>query len=115
MFSLGGATAHPAGCGSPSRCRADASEDFGPERARDFGAVSGSVGLTVPVGNLLSFGGSVARAFRAPTTEELNAQIHAIPAMQELNIGHFLISESVFLGLEGAIREMRARMDAARA
>jgi len=33
----------------------------------------------------------------------------------ELNIGHFLISESVFLGLEGAIREMRARMDAARA
>ncbi|MGP9804838.1 pyridoxine 5'-phosphate synthase [Paracoccus sp. NSM] len=41
--------------------------------------------------------------------------IAAIPELAELNIGHFLISESVFLGLDGAIREMRARMDAARA
>ena len=41
--------------------------------------------------------------------------IAAIPELAELNIVHFLISESVFLGLDGAIREMRARMDAARA
>ena len=40
--------------------------------------------------------------------------IAAIPEIVELNIGHFLIGEAIFLGLEGAIREMRQRMDAAR-
>ncbi|MEG4642562.1 pyridoxine 5'-phosphate synthase [Paracoccus sp. P2] len=40
--------------------------------------------------------------------------IAAIPELRELNIGHFLIAESVFLGLGPAIREMRRRMDAAR-
>ncbi len=40
--------------------------------------------------------------------------IAAIPQIRELNIGHFLIAESVFMGLEGAIRLMRARMDEAR-
>jgi pyridoxine 5-phosphate synthase len=38
----------------------------------------------------------------------------ATPEIRELNIGHFLISEAVFLGLETAIREMRRLMDAAR-
>lgn len=37
--------------------------------------------------------------------------IAAIPQIVELNIGHFLIGEAVFIGLEGAIREMRRRMD----
>lgn len=41
--------------------------------------------------------------------------IAAIPELAELNIGHFLIAESVFLGLGGAIHEMRRCMDAARA
>jgi pyridoxine 5-phosphate synthase len=40
--------------------------------------------------------------------------IAAIPELAELNIGHFLIAESVFTGLAEAIREMRRRMDAAR-
>jgi pyridoxine 5-phosphate synthase len=40
--------------------------------------------------------------------------IAAIPEIIELNIGHFLIGEAIFTGLEAAIREMRARMDAAR-
>lgn len=40
--------------------------------------------------------------------------IAAIPELRELNIGHFLISEALFIGLGPAIREMRARMDAAR-
>ncbi|WP_313349827.1 pyridoxine 5'-phosphate synthase [Paracoccus sp. (in: a-proteobacteria)] len=39
--------------------------------------------------------------------------IAAIPELRELNIGHFLIAESVFLGLGPAIREMRSRMDVA--
>jgi pyridoxine 5-phosphate synthase len=33
----------------------------------------------------------------------------------ELNIGHFLIGESIFLGLAPAIAEMRRLMDEARA
>jgi pyridoxine 5-phosphate synthase len=40
--------------------------------------------------------------------------IAAIPQLAELNIGHFLIGEAIFSGLDAAIREMRARMDAAR-
>ncbi|MHA7875957.1 pyridoxine 5'-phosphate synthase [Roseivivax sp.] len=41
--------------------------------------------------------------------------VAAFPEVRELNIGHFLISESVFAGLEGAISEMRALMRSARA
>ena len=41
--------------------------------------------------------------------------IAAIPNVVELNIGHFLIGEAIFTGLAGAIRRMRALMDAARA
>ena len=40
--------------------------------------------------------------------------IAAIPQLRELNIGHFLIGEAIFIGLEASIREMRACMDAAR-
>ena len=41
--------------------------------------------------------------------------IAQIMDLAELNIGHFLISESVFLGLERSIQKMRQLMDAARA
>ena len=47
-------------------------------------------------------------------TYENVAPIAAIPQVMELNIGHFLIGEAVFLGLEDAIAEMRHRMDQAR-
>ncbi len=40
--------------------------------------------------------------------------IAAIPELAELNIGHFLIGEAIFIGLDAAIREMRRRMDEAR-
>ena len=40
--------------------------------------------------------------------------IAAIPEVRELNIGHFLIGEAIFVGLEPAIREMRRVMDVAR-
>ncbi len=40
--------------------------------------------------------------------------VAALPEMRELNIGHFLIGEAVFIGLPAAIRGMRERMDAAR-
>jgi pyridoxine 5-phosphate synthase len=41
--------------------------------------------------------------------------VAAIAEVAELNIGHFLIGEAVFTGLGVAIREMRARIDTARA
>ena len=40
--------------------------------------------------------------------------IAALPEVRELNIGHFLIGEAIFVGLDAAIAGMRARMDAAR-
>ncbi|GGD02895.1 pyridoxine 5'-phosphate synthase [Aquisalinus flavus] len=40
--------------------------------------------------------------------------IAGLPMIRELNIGHFLIGESVFMGLHEAIREMRRLIDDAR-
>jgi pyridoxine 5-phosphate synthase len=42
------------------------------------------------------------------------APIAAIPQIRELNIGHFLVGEAMFVGLGEAVRTMRAAMDAAR-
>lgn len=42
------------------------------------------------------------------------APIAAIPQVRELNIGHFLIGEALFVGLATSVRQMRAAMDAAR-
>lgn len=42
------------------------------------------------------------------------APVAAIPEIEELNIGHSIVSRSVFVGLAAAVREMRAAMDAAR-
>ena len=40
--------------------------------------------------------------------------IAAIPQLAELNIGHYLVGEAVFVGLENAVRHMRELMDHAR-
>ncbi|HLO76060.1 MAG TPA: pyridoxine 5'-phosphate synthase [Magnetospirillum sp.] len=40
--------------------------------------------------------------------------IAAIPTIKELNIGHFLVGEAIFVGFEASIRHMRALMDEAR-
>ncbi|HEY1613440.1 MAG TPA: pyridoxine 5'-phosphate synthase [Rhizomicrobium sp.] len=41
--------------------------------------------------------------------------IAAIPEIRELNIGHFLVGEAIFEGLDATIRRMRRLMDEARA
>lgn len=60
--------------------------------------------------------------------DELGIEVHAghgidydtvpfiarLPQVRELNIGHFLIGEAIFVGLEAAIGRMRDLMDAAR-
>jgi len=40
--------------------------------------------------------------------------VAAIPQLAELNIGHYLIGEAIFTGLESAVRRMRDLMDEAR-
>jgi pyridoxine 5-phosphate synthase len=40
--------------------------------------------------------------------------IAAIPQLAELNIGHYLVGEAIFVGLENAVRRMRELMDEAR-
>lgn len=40
--------------------------------------------------------------------------VAAIPQLAELNIGHFLVGEAIFTGLEASVRRMRELMDEAR-
>jgi pyridoxine 5-phosphate synthase len=40
--------------------------------------------------------------------------VAAIPQLAELNIGHFLVGEAIFTGLEASVKRMRALMDEAR-
>jgi len=63
-------------------------------------AQAASLGLEVHAGHGIDF--------------ETVTAIAAIPELAELNIGHFLIGEAIFTGLDPAIRRMRALMDAAR-
>ncbi|ATQ42739.1 pyridoxine 5'-phosphate synthase [Caulobacter mirabilis] len=69
-------------------------------RLREGAALAGSLGLEVHAGHGIDY------ATVAP--------IAAIPQIVELNIGHFLIGEAIFIGLTGAIERMRRLMDAAR-
>ena len=69
-------------------------------RLRTAAAQAAALGLEVHAGHGLAFHNV--------------APVAAIPQVVELNIGHFLIGEAVFLGLPAAIAEMRQRMDAAR-
>jgi pyridoxine 5-phosphate synthase len=67
---------------------------------REAAAQADGLGLEVHAGHGIDF--------------ETVGAIAAIPQVAELNIGHFLISEAIFTGLDPAIRRMRALMDAAR-
>jgi pyridoxine 5-phosphate synthase len=71
------------------------------ESLREGARLAHSLGLEVHAGHGLTF--------------DTVAPIAAIPEVRELNIGHFLIGEAVFLGLGPAIIEMRRIMDEARA
>ena len=42
-------------------------------------------------------------------------RISAFPELAELNIGHFLVGEAIFVGFAKSIRQMRAAMDRGRA
>jgi pyridoxine 5-phosphate synthase len=70
------------------------------ERIRNAAAHAQTLGLECHAGHGLNF--------------ETVAPIAAIPTVLELNIGHFLIGEAIFGGLDAAIRRMRALMNDAR-
>jgi pyridoxine 5-phosphate synthase len=70
------------------------------ERLRDAARLAAQLGLEVHAGHGLHL---------------RNVQpVAAIPEIVELNIGHSIVSEAVFSGLEAAVREMKATMLAAR-
>ena len=71
------------------------------ERLRDMAAMAHDLGLEVHAGHGITF----------DTVEA----IATLPEVVELNIGHFLIGEAIFSGLDSAIRRMRSMMDGSRA
>jgi pyridoxine 5-phosphate synthase len=70
-------------------------------RLRDAAAWCDEVGLECHAGHGLTF--------------DNVSPVAAIPQVVELNIGHFLIGEAIFGGLDSTIKRMRALMDKARA
>jgi pyridoxine 5-phosphate synthase len=82
-------------------------ESEGPAQARHLGRIvdaaahAAAIGLECHAGHGLTF--------------DTVAPVAAISTLAELNIGHFLVGEAIFGGLESAIRRMRALMDKARA
>jgi pyridoxine 5-phosphate synthase len=70
------------------------------ERIQKAAALAEELGLECHAGHGLTYG--------------TVGPIAAIPTIVELNIGHFLIGEAIFSGLEPAITKMRKLMDDAR-
>jgi len=70
------------------------------ERLGEMAALANDLGLEVHAGHGLTY--------------DTVRPIAAMPQVMELNIGHFLIGEAIFLGLGPAIAEMRRLMDEAR-
>ena len=70
------------------------------ERIKAGATLAAALGLEPHAGHGLSY--------------ETVGPIAAIAELAELNIGHFIIGEAVFVGLAEAVREMRHHMDIAR-
>jgi pyridoxine 5-phosphate synthase len=70
------------------------------DKIRQAAAYGTSLGLEVHAGHGLGF--------------DTVKPVAAISEIRELNIGHFLIGEAIFSGLQASIRRMRALMDEAR-
>ena len=79
----------------------DAEREAELERIQQAAAHAEAIGLECHAGHGLSF--------------DTVGPVAAIPTLVELNIGHFLIGEAIFGGLESAIKRMRSLMDKARA
>ena len=89
-----GAWCHAVAQGDEAR----ASHEFG--RLRVAAAYAAERGIECHAGHGLDF--------------ETAKAIASLPQIVELNIGHFLVGEAIFVGLPQAIRTMRSAMDAGR-
>ena len=70
------------------------------KRLTEMASYAHSLGLEVHAGHGLTY--------------DTVSPIAALPEVMELNIGHFLMGEAMFVGLEASIAEMRQLMTAAR-
>jgi len=84
----------------------DALRDGLPQAERHLAALYAAATQAAALGLEVHAGHGIDYASVTPVAE--------IPEVVELNIGHFLIGEAIFVGLDAAISRMRALMDAAR-
>lgn len=70
------------------------------KRIAEMATFAHSLGLEVHAGHGLTY--------------DIVKPIAALPEIMELNIGHFLMGEAMFVGMEASIKEMRRLMDEAR-
>ncbi|MBC7897342.1 MAG: TonB-dependent receptor [Cytophagaceae bacterium] len=83
---------------------------FGPAISRKFSAGSGSIGLSLPVTNNVSFALSTARAFRAPSVEELFSNgFHE--AAGTFDRGNRTLAQEVNQGFDGIVRLHTGRIN----
>jgi pyridoxine 5-phosphate synthase len=80
----------------------------------DISRVEAEVARLVEAARLADANGLEVHAGHGLTFETVEA-IAAIPEVVELNIGHFLIGEAIFVGLSESVRRMKALMHGARA
>ena len=105
---MGGAGLQLGGRYDDYRIASGTSDRFGPGRAREFRALSGSAGLRVPLGGGFSAAVSAARSFRAPTVEELfSAAAHAGTGAVEL--GNPALRPEHGFSVEGLLRAQTPR------
>lgn len=71
------------------------------KRITEMATYAHSLGLEVHIGHGITY--------------DTVSPLAALPEAMELNIGHFLIGEAIFVGMDASIREMRRLMDEARA
>ena len=79
--------------------KAGASEEL--KRLQEAAEYGQSKGIEIHVGHGLTY--------------DTVRPVAAIPQVKELNIGHFIMGEALFVGLEMAVKRMRQEIDAARA
>jgi len=78
--------------------RAGANEEL--NRLREAAAYGHEKGIEIHVGHGLTY--------------DTVRPVAAIPEVRELNIGHFIMGEALFVGLDAAVRRMRQEIDEAR-
>jgi pyridoxine 5-phosphate synthase len=75
----------------------------GESRARELERLSGAASRIAGLGMSVAAGHGLTRSNVGP--------IAALPHLEELNIGHAIIADAVFVGLDRAVRDMRAAID----